>query len=402
MCSRRSSCFAVTLGHVDWTKKVIGEWLQVDGYANRICVGAEPYHPPLDCETGEAAVGDVGYHHHIFIETREKWLLCEIRDHFMVFTGGEEFSINIQTCKSPKSWLIYISKEDNCPFMYNIRVSELSLFARAWHHARTRYRYPQPVNRVDDFIVSCGQNARFAIGICEEHVNYLRKKRADDRALYIPNNICELTNDLLVALENSSHMYIYGEPGLGKTELVDWFLRGKNYWKAGEPSNFLFGTLPDSVDYIWFEDFMMEKYKPYLATLLSMMDHKEVTVSRKGIDDCTKIIQAKFIFCSNYKIEEFLYPMFLRRLCLFDVEHRLFTCQGCGRYEGAYDGQSVGDGDEGHEGAMSNINSVGADDISNSEGVIGNFSLDSQALFMDLQEHLQYENGNTQFLDSFL
>jgi len=87
---------------------------------------------------------------------------------FKVFWGEQEQSINTQTCKSPKSWLLYLSKEDKCPFLYNVPVSRLSLFARAWYHAKTTYKYAQKVNKADHFIVSCGQNSRFALQIMEE------------------------------------------------------------------------------------------------------------------------------------------------------------------------------------------------------------------------------------------
>ena len=114
---RASSCFAITIGHVDWSKSDLGNWLLIDGYAVRVAIGMEPYHPPLDCETGDPVSGNNGYHMHLFVETSGKWLLTDIRDHIDVFLGGEEYSVNIQCCKSPKAWLIYLSKEDNCPFM---------------------------------------------------------------------------------------------------------------------------------------------------------------------------------------------------------------------------------------------------------------------------------------------
>lgn len=332
MSPRASACFAITIGHIEWSKSDIGNWFLIDDYAKRLAIGVEPYHPPLDSETGQPADGIAGHHMHIFLETSEKYLLVDVRGHIDVFLGGEEFSVNVQACKSPKAWILYLSKEDNCPFLHNVRVSELSLYARAWHHARTKYRYPQRINRCDEFIVSCGQNARFAIGICEEHMEHLRKQKADNRPLFSPNMNCELVNDLLVALESEQHIYVYGEPGLGKTEIIDWYMRGKNYWKCGEPSNFLFGTLPDKTDYIWFEDFQLEKFQQHLSSLLSMMDHKEVTISRKGVDDCTKILDAKFIFCSNYTINEYVYPMFKRRVQVFDVDHKTYECEGCGRF----------------------------------------------------------------------
>jgi len=362
---KRSSCFAITIGPVDWSKTDFGNYFCTDNYCSRIVVGCEPYHPPLDADTGEPSDEPAGYHHHIFLHTVEKWLLNEIKDHLLTFVGLEyDGSINIQTCRSPKSWILYITKEDKSPFLFGVRISECSLFARAWHHARTKYRYPQNINKCDEFIVSCGQNSRFAIGIIEEHINDLRIRKANARPLFVRNSQCELSNELFSLLEGDKHLYIYGEPGYGKTEVVDSFLCGKRYWKAGEPSMFLLGTIPDDIDYIWFEDFKLEKYLSYLQSLLSIMDKKEITISRKYMDDTTKLIKAKFIFCSNYLFDETLYSMFFRRLCMFHVEHKMYTCTGCGA-NAAVDEDLI----EFHD------------------------SMTSDRLLVDLQDHLRNERG---------
>jgi hypothetical protein len=79
------------------------------------------------------------------------------------------------------------------------------------------------------------------------------------------------TTDILLKLDNPGHVYIQGEPGLGKTELVDFYLTGRKYWKAGESSGFLFGTLPEDTEYVWFEDFDMNKYHSNLNNMLSLM-----------------------------------------------------------------------------------------------------------------------------------
>lgn len=228
---------------------------------------------------------------------------------------------------------MYLSKEDRQPVLYNVRVSELSLFARAWHHAKTTYRDIRPIQKSDPFIVGLGQHSRFAISIVEEHLAELRRFKAMQRVVYEPNRVCKVSRDILGVLnESMSHLYIQGAPGYGKTEIVDWFLKGKSYWKAGEPSSFLFGTLPDKVDYIWFEDFDMHKYGPHLSTLLSLMDHKETTVSRKCCDDRTVVLNARFIFISNYFIPS-EYPMFARRVKYMEIEHKLHECVGCGPAE---------------------------------------------------------------------
>lgn len=134
----------------------------------------------------------------------------------------------------------------------------------------------QYVCRSDPFLVSLGQNSRFGVGICEEHMTELRRRQADVRNILEPNRRCTFTNDILGVLDSLQHLYIEGPPGVGKTELIDYFLRGKRYWKAGEPSAFLFGTLNETFEYIWFEDFEMVKYGSHLNNLLSLMDGKEV------------------------------------------------------------------------------------------------------------------------------
>lgn len=148
-----------------------------------------------------------------------------------------------------------------------------------------------------------------------------------------PNGRCGITNKILEKLNDSvSHVYIQSPPGYGKTELIDYFLKGKKYWKAGEPSAFLFGTLPDHVDFIWFEDFDLHKYSGHLNTLLSLMDHKETTLSKKCVDDRTVICPARHIYISNYHIPGD-YPMFARRLQVFEIDHKLFQCGGCGVHQ---------------------------------------------------------------------
>jgi hypothetical protein len=153
----------------------------------------------------------------------------------------------------------------------------------------------------------------------------MRTTLNNERPRYQPNRQCKFVNEIIVFLE---HLYIEGQPGIGKTELIDYLTRGRKVWKAGEPSNFLFGTLQESTEIIWFEDYDPFKYTPHLQTILSLMDHKPVSVSQKGVDDKIITCNARFIFTSSYPIPP-NQQMFNRRIKHIYIDHAMHTCLGC-------------------------------------------------------------------------
>jgi hypothetical protein len=191
-------------------------------------------------------------------------------------------------------------KGDDHPYLVNIPVSSLRLWARSRHHALTTYRTVRPVNKADWFIVSTGQNFRFAISICEQVVESLRQQQAASRPVFVPNQLCSYVQRITQAVR---HLYIQSSPGCGKTELIDFLLKNQRYWKAGPPSPFLFGTLQENYDYVWFEDFDIIKYSGHLSTLLSLMDGKEITVCR-NCNEFYKVREMELIryCCSIYFI----------------------------------------------------------------------------------------------------
>lgn len=322
---KRSHCFAITLNHVDYDKTCLGEYWRCGDLIDRFACGEEHYNPPLDPLTGEAD-DVVGRHHHIFVEFVDGYFLDEVRDMVVEFYGGDNgVSVDIQCCKSPKAWLVYLSKEDYCPYLYNIRISELSFYARANHYVKTNYRVVRPIDRADAFIVNAGQNARFVIGLIEKRLCELRTISAGARVIYEPNRRCSLVQEVLASVE---HLYIEGSPGYGKTELVDYVTQRQKVFKCGEPNYFMFGMLDEDIDVIWFEDFDSMKFKPYMSTILSLLDHKPVTVSKKHENDRTITFQGRVIFTSNYAIG-LEFPMLKRRVKEIYTIHKMFECLGC-------------------------------------------------------------------------
>ena len=339
----RSKCFAITLNHVEWDKTCFIDFLMSDDLIEAGACGQEPHHPPLDPHTGEPVLEDPKFHQHIFIRFFNRYFLTEIRTMIEEFLCGVTYSFDVQTCRSPKAWLKYLSKQDFHPYVYNIRVDDLSFFARCWYHAKTYYKTVRPLDRADFFITSCGQNARFAISIIEQHLYNLRCQQEASRVVLPPNRTCSLSNRIEGLINGVNHIYMEGVPGLGKTELIDFCLKGRRVWKAGEPSPFLFGTLSETIEFIWFEDFDLRKYSAgYLSTLLSLMDHKPVTISRKGCDDRTITVKAKFVFTSNYPLPS-EYTMFKRRVTYVHVPHKLYCCTGCIIGDFDIDGEDIFD-----------------------------------------------------------
>jgi len=102
----------------------------------RIC--EEYYQLPLDPETGEAAESPCKYHH-IYLRTKDGQRYQYIKDILLAFTGTESWSIKIPGCHSKIACLKYISKAGWCPFLYNVQVSHLSLYAQSWYHAKTEH-----------------------------------------------------------------------------------------------------------------------------------------------------------------------------------------------------------------------------------------------------------------------
>jgi hypothetical protein len=131
----------------------------------------------LDPETKELKDDEPGKHQHLYIKFMEKKSYSEVLDIINIFLGEEPFCINLQVCRSPKAVLLYLSKEDKATYFHNVPLSRLSLYARAWYHAKKTYKFPQPINKADPFIISCGQNSRFALNIMEQQVELLRKTK---------------------------------------------------------------------------------------------------------------------------------------------------------------------------------------------------------------------------------
>lgn len=323
---RGSHEFCLTINGIECDKVVIGEWFLRDNLCSDVCVSEEAYHDSLDPVTGEPSDVESGKHQHCYLKTVEPMKLVDLREYVLTLT--DDIGFDLQPCKSRKSWLIYITKEDCHPFMKNVRISELSLYARAQHHIKTKYRAPRPVDTADHFMVAAGNFRNVCINMADNHIAVLREKVQNDRITMEPNMQCWLTRAIFKALVNREHVYIYGLPGLGKTELIDRYVQRFKCWRAGAVDRFMFGTLQENHEVVLFEDFKPFESEKMLPTILSIMDKKPVAVSEKFKNDSIRMFNAQCIFVSNETIPSCM-SMLERRVRFFCVDHRMYDCVSC-------------------------------------------------------------------------
>jgi len=320
-----STEFCLTINGIETDKITIGEWFLNDPIFKAVLVAEELYHAPLHPITGEA-VGESGVHQHCFLETKEAMKLDDIRD--IILTLTDDIGFDLQVCKSRKSWLIYITKEDANPFIFNVRVSELALWCRANNHIKNKYKKPQKVDKADHFIFNCGNHRNIVIELANKHIQKLRNDEDLARDTAVPNMQCWLTRSIYNSYLHGAHMYLLGLPGMGKSALVDRLIHGKKVWRAGHPDRFMFSELDEEIEIVLFDDFQPMEFQGLLPRIQSMMDKYPTTVSTKGQNDQTRIIKAQFIFVSNEPIPSMMSSL-ERRVSFYNVDHKMYECVSC-------------------------------------------------------------------------
>lgn len=335
-CSIRakpSHHFAITLTHYDGEKSTTGDWFKNDPNVEAIVVGQEKHKEPLDCDTGSIRNSNYGlFHQHLYIRYKDPMFLSEVNE--MVRTLYPDGPIDIQVCRNVKSWLIYITKEDMIPYLYNIPISKLSFLTRLHHYAIDNKESKIPIEQ-DPFVINAGPLQRIA----KEYIlSYRSKVLEDTRVILNINTDCAYSRWISEIIHGQSKaLYLYGTPGLGKTSIVDSVLRNIQISSLkpieiiyiGQWDKYMFGSLQSTTDYIVFDDFMLPQMPDgILAILLGILDRRPVTVSQKFQPDRTLIPHASSVFISNFPIPINL-TMFARRVVAININHSPHECDGC-------------------------------------------------------------------------
>ncbi|CAF0868883.1 unnamed protein product [Didymodactylos carnosus] len=304
----------VTITHVDWSKDESAFWFSQDELVKRYLVAEELHDDTID------------RHHHIFVEYSEDVNLDYVRS--CVTCLSDNLSIDVSVCKSQKNWLKYCTKYDFNPVRFNVRVEELSFGAQLSSHVEDHYISRYQVDFMDPFLVMHGNNRSTIISYINEWLSRRRVEIVDQREVILPNVSCGFTMRFDYWFgENKGNIYLWGEPGVGKTELVDFYMKGERVWRPSSVSPYMWSGLTEDFEYVWFEDFRISNYRTEISRLLSLMDGKPVSVQGKYKDDQLVLTRARFIFTSNEK-DDIDYPEFARRVQIFHVDHQMFCCPG--------------------------------------------------------------------------
>ena len=193
---------------------------------------------------------------------------------------------DVQTCKSSKTCLKQITKEDNDPILKSVCVDGLALYARIHHTARheePRWDHPFMMEHMKhgQTIMKMWKEARAThLGSAKVHP-----------FVYTPD--CEWQQTAIDVINEyimnprfkQPHLYLWGPPNAGKTTFVQDII-GINEWKPALPVNYVsqfwLGSVTDQHHVILMDDFRKDDYK--LSDLLQLLQGGWMTVQKKYED----------------------------------------------------------------------------------------------------------------------
>lgn len=175
-------------------------------------------------------------------------------------------------------------------------------------------------------MVGAGNFRNVAIAMADGHIKKLRQELQAQRSTFEPNMQCGLVRKIYASVLNNQHVYIYGPPGVGKTETIDRIVKERNTWRSSSNDKWMWSGLTEDHEFGLFEDFDLYSFCQQ-PQLLSIMDGKPVSVSEKYKNDDVKMFKAKFLFISNFALCS-TSPL-ARRVEYIDCNHRMYDCKGC-------------------------------------------------------------------------
>jgi hypothetical protein len=251
---------------------------------------------------------------------------------------------------------MYITKSDCEPYIYgNINSENLSLYCKTYLYTKNIlpcHTLHPPAG--DSFIFNSGHWSNKVTNLMNHFLQSNRSLWNKNKVTYPINQQCPIVQDLeYIILQNVKrnrnicttatqdpilcprHIYIYGDPGLGKTEVVDSILSSQpelqnvNVVTPEGWGPFMFNSLVPTTDVLLFDDF---SYTPatgesHLRTLLAILDSKLTSVQVKHQNSHPLVYHLCGVFISNFNIPDHLF-MLNRRCETIYIDHKIQDCKG--------------------------------------------------------------------------
>lgn len=245
----------------------------------------------------------VSNHLHCFLELKEKLLLVKVREKVVDFFG-EGVHIDVQACRSRRSALKYISKEDRNVY-YNCKQSELHFNKRVFDWASNVTYF----SHTDPFVVE----HRFCYNYLQKYFNDLKFEKFGKfmgfkkvECTYVGWAMeCAIwwNKRIVSTLFKEKQLYLYGPSNVGKSSFVESLIGRHNMdyvFYPGVGKFFMQSFREEFHRVILFEEFQYEFHcKSMLKRLLE--GRMSAYPVKCGVDKLIKF-NGPIIFVSNFEV----------------------------------------------------------------------------------------------------
>lgn len=304
---RRTDQFIVTLGGVEDYEGVREDFLLYFDDLQEYCVCLEYNHVNNKC------------HIHAYLKFCVLLSCVEVRN----FLSWCEDTVNVQSVRSRRNVLKYITKEDRSP-LFNCRLSELSFSYRAfvWASGTRTFRFS------DSFVLEHPQYYRLLQELHSEvqHGRVLRQSDIANVTSFYPGWGLEVLLQIRRQFQGLDRrgLYVYGQSGIGKTFIVREVFKALGFQEIfmPVPGHFFFGDFEASrYDSVLFEEFEFETFKSNFYQIKQLLDRVSFPVDAKYRVPKYVRVKCPIVMVSNYS--PYSEVSFVRRLAVINALEKL-------------------------------------------------------------------------------
>lgn len=309
---RPITLLAITIPKYSGSREDFEEWLVLnwDGRINRYCIAQEKH------------VDDT-MHLHAFVQLPDETedgidriIADEVTRSLEVWLDK---GANVQACRSAKTWIKYITKEDENAILSDVSPHECSLYLQtALLAKKEKFKWNHPHVAAHANTAHVVRNMWDAFR--RQHAEPVRCERVQHplplelgEYTWMRNAINIINNYIEYPTFKKPHVYLWGPPNCGKSTFVNYLLDYMN-WKPVFPlknkSAFWLAQVDEDHHVILMDDFRPDDYT--LSDLLNLLQGGWMSRQRKGIDPESFQWRKPIIITSNVPFVELVEPLQVR------------------------------------------------------------------------------------------